>query len=69
MAPLFKVTLEGTFSEIFYVRAECDDFARDIAIERVLDDPLHYLLPFDTEDVEEVEIEDLDDIDEDEVLG
>jgi len=68
MAPLYKVTLEGQFSEVFYVRAECDDFARDIAIEHVLDDPLCYLLPFDTEDVGEVEIEDLDDIDEEEVL-
>ena len=63
MAPLFKVTLEGWIGEILYVRAETDDFARDIAIEHVLNN----FMP--SADVEEVEIENLDDIDEDEVLG
>lgn len=63
MAPLFKVTLEGWLSEAVYVRAECEDFAFDIAIEHVLNN----FMP--SADVEEVEIENLDDIDEDEVLG
>jgi len=62
MAPLFKVTLEGWLSEAVYVRAECEDFAFDIAIEHVLNN----FMP--SADVEEVEIENLDDIDEDEVL-
>ncbi len=61
MAPLYKVTLEGSLNEIIYVRAECEDFARDIAIEHVLDD----FMP--SEDVEEVE--DTEDIDEAEVLS
>ena len=65
--PLYKVTLEGSLNETFYVRAETDDFARGIAIEHVLDDPLGYFMPF--EDVEEVSFEDIDDIDEGEVLG
>ncbi len=65
MAPLFKVTLDGSLNEIFYVRAETDDFARDIAIEHVLDDPVGYFML--SEDVEEVE--DSEGIDEDEVLS
>ena len=63
MAPLYKVTLEISLDETFYVRAESDDFARDIAIRHILDDPL--IMPF--EDVEE--IEETEDIDEDEVLS
>jgi len=68
MAPLFKVTIEASVDETFYVRAESDDFARDIAIEHVLDDSLGYisLLCDDVEEVEEVEEVD---IDEDEVLS
>lgn len=70
MAPLFKVTLEGTFSEIFYVRAECDDFAIDIAKEYMLDNSRDYLrdylVPFVWKDVEAVD--DSEDINEDEVL-
>ena len=65
MAPLFKVTgrLEASVNETLYVRAECEDFARDIAIEHVLDDSLGYFSLL-CEAVEEVE-----DIDEDEVLS
>lgn len=64
MAPLFKVTLDGSLNETFYVRAETEDFARDIAIEHVLDDPLGFFMPFD--DVEEA---DEGEVDEDEVLS
>jgi len=63
MAPLYKVTLEISLVKTFYVRAETDDFARDIAIRHILDDPL--IMPF--EDVEE--IEETEDIDESEVLS
>ena len=66
MAPLFKVTIEASVDETFYVRAEADDFARDIAIEHVLDDSLGYISIL-CDDVEEVE--DSEDIDEDEVLS
>ena len=66
MAPLFKVTIEATIYETFYVRAETDDFARDIAIEHVLNDTLSYMLLSDEVEVDEVDIED---IDEDEVLS
>ena len=33
MAPLYKVTLERKIDETFYVSAETDDFARDIAMD------------------------------------
>ena len=59
--PLDKVTLEGWLSEAVYVRAECEDFAFDTAIEHVLNN----FMP--SVDVDEVE--DSEDIDEDEVLG
>ena len=57
MAPLFKVTIEASVDETFYVRAESDDFARDIAMEhalRLLDDSLGYI-SLDVEEYDEVE--------------
>jgi len=65
MAPLFKVTgrLKASVNEPLYVRAECEDFARAIAIEHVLDNFLGYFSLF-CEAVEEAV-----DIDEDEVLS
>ena len=66
MAPLFKVTIEASIDETFYVRAETDDFARDIAMEhalRLLDDSLGYI----SLDVEEVDEAEEDEVDEDEV--
>lgn len=67
MAPLFKVTIEASVDETFYVRAETDDFARDIAIEHVLNDTLSYMLLSDEVEVDEVD--EVEDIDEDEVLS
>lgn len=65
MAPLFKVTIEATIDETFYVRAETDDFARDIAMDELFGDPLGYFLVV-SDDVDEVEE---DEVDEDEVLS
>jgi len=68
MAPLYKVTIEAKIDETFYVRAESDDFARDIAMEhalRLLDDSLGYI----SLDVEEVDEAEEDEVDEDEVLS
>jgi len=65
MAPLYKVTIEARIDETFFVRAETADFARDIAMEELYDDPLGYFL-IDSEDVDEVEEAE---VDEDEVLS
>ena len=68
MAPLFKVTIEASIDETFYVRAETEDFARDIAMEhalRLLDDSLGYI----SLDVEEDDEAEEDEVDEDEVLS
>ena len=65
MAPLFKVTIEASIDETFYVRAETADFARDIAMDELFGDPLGYFL-ITNEDVYEVEEAE---VDEDEVLS
>ena len=65
MAPLFKVTIVGTIDATFYVRAETEDFARDIAEQEIFDDTMGYFKL--SEDVEEVE--DSEGIDEYEVLS
>ena len=57
MAPLFKVTIEATIDETFYVRAETDDFARDIGIEHVLNDTLSYMLLSDEVEVKSIATE------------
>lgn len=65
MAPLYKVTIEGKIDETLYVRAETDDFARDIAMDELFGDPLGYftIVSDDVDEVEEGEV------DEDEVLS
>ena len=62
MAPLYKVTIEAKIDETFFVRAETGDFARDIAMEHMLDESLGYFSIIN-EEVEE------DEVDEDEVLS
>ena len=64
MAPLYKVTIEATIDETFYVRAETDDFARDIAMDELFGDPLAYFLIV-SDDVDEAEE---GEVDEEEVL-
>ena len=65
MAPVFKVTgrLVTSVNKTLYVRAECEDYARDIAIEHILDGSLGYF-SLVCDNVEVVE-----DIDESEVLS
>jgi len=65
MAPLYKVTIETTIEKPFFVRAETEDFARDIAMDELFGDPLGYFL-ITNEDVYEVEEAE---VDEDEVLS
>ena len=67
MTPLFKVTIEATADETFYVRAETDDFALDIAMEELFDDTLGYF-SLDRIDVDEADEDEVDE-DEDEVLS
>ena len=65
MAPLYKVTIEARIDETFFVRAETEDFARDIAMDELFGDPLGYFLIV-SDDVDEAEE---DEVDEAEVLS
>ena len=65
MAPLYKVTIEAKIDETFFIRAETDDFALDIAMDELSEDTMRYF-SLDRIDVDEAEE---GEVDEDEVLS
>ena len=58
MDPLFKVTIEATIDVTFYVRAETEDFARDIAEQELFDNTMGYFeLFYEVDEAEEGEVD------------